>query len=115
MRSFSQPVSCQRENVGIHDVGVGVGVDNYHFGLALAVDLYARERVPAREFHLRRIAKYALRINHVNQAPRVVRPNQGQQRECKQGCVSAWRARFRPNHPGSGHRNSRAKNNVRSA
>ena len=75
--------------LGIHDVGVGVSVDDDHFGPTLAVDFHAGERIPARELHLRRIAEHAFGVNHVDQPARVVRADQRQQRERQQGGVSA--------------------------
>ncbi len=62
--------------IGVHDVGGSVGVDDDRLGLALAVDFHARERIPARELHPRGIAEHALRVHHVDEASGVVRADQ---------------------------------------
>ena len=98
--------------VGIHDVGGSVGVDDDRFGLPLAVDFHARERIPAGKLHPCRVAEHALGIDHIDQTPGVVRADQDDQNSQQGRRHFCQRTRLGPDHSGGGHSGSRDQDDV---
>jgi len=100
----------------VHDVGGGIGINHDRLAVVpLVVHFHARDCIPAREFHPGLVAKHALGVNDVHEAPIVIDGNQQNQRARQRAGDLADGRRKSPGRGGECHRHARKQDGVRPA